>query len=182
MGSPEAHGPLQSWARDGHYSNFISFFLGNFISFSTNHFIELDINVKSKEKYDENFILIGGPGVNVITLKFNKYLPVKFKTEFVGEAPTANFGKGFKSSKTKKVYNDKNVGVIQKIENPFDKTKSVILFAGMSKKGTLSAILALTKESNMILNDYQPGKPFTRIVEGHDLSGDGQIDSFEVLE
>lgn len=182
VGSPESHGPLQSWAKDGHYSNYVSFFLGNFIKFPDASFVDLDIHVNAKEKYDENFILIGGPGVNVITYKFNNYLPVKFDTKFAGEAPSASFGKGFVSSKTKKTYTNATVGVIEKIENPFDKNKSVIVLAGVTKKGTLSAIHALTKEPDKVLKGYVRGKPFSRVVEGLDLSGDGMIDSFEVLE
>jgi predicted transcriptional regulator len=182
VGSPEAHGPLQSWARDGHYSNFVSFFLGNFIKFSNEQFVDLDIKINAKEKFDENFILIGGPGVNVITFKFNKHLPVKFETEFVGEAPTASFGRGFVSTKTKKEYTNANIGVIQKIPNPFDKSKSIIVLAGITKRGTISAILALTRENSKVLKDYDKDKSFSRVVEGHDLSGDGVIDSIEVLE
>ena len=82
----------------------------------------------------------------------------------------------------KKIYTGATVGVIEKIENPFDKNKSIIVFAGVTKKGTLSAILALTRDSNKILKGFVQGKPFSRVVEGHDLSGDGVIDSFEVLE
>ncbi len=182
VGSPEAHGPLKSWANDGHYSNYISLFLGNFITFSDKDFVELDVDVKAKDKFDENFILIGGPGVNVVTFEFNTHLPVKFDTRFAGEAPSASFGKGFISNKTKKVYTNPTIGVIEKIENPKDKSKSVIILAGVSKKGTLSAILALTREPDKVLKDYTPGKPFSRVVEGFDLSGDGMIDSFEVRE
>ncbi|MBN1923407.1 MAG: helix-turn-helix domain-containing protein [Nanoarchaeota archaeon] len=182
VGSPEAHGPLKTWANDGHYSNYLAFFLGNFIKFSHDSFIELDIDVKARNKFDDNFILIGGPGVNVITYEFNNYLPVKFDTQFIGEAPSANFGKGFISSKTKKVYTNPAIGVIEKIENPNDKNKTVILLAGVSKRGTLSALLALTREPDKILKDYTPGKPFARVVEGFDLSGDGKIDNFEVKE
>lgn len=182
VGSPEAHGPLRSWARDGHYSNYLSLFLGGFISFPNTNFVSLDINVKSKEKFDENFILIGGPGVNVITLKFNEYLPVKFDTKFTGEAPTANFGKGFVSKKTGKTYTDNTVGVIEKIKNPFDKNKSVIVCAGISKKGTFSAIIALTRHYDNILKNYKSDRDFAVIVKGFDTSGDGVIDTIEVLE
>ncbi|PIU63405.1 hypothetical protein COS83_00585 [archaeon CG07_land_8_20_14_0_80_38_8] len=182
VGSPEAHGPLQSWAKDGHYANIVSFFLGNFINFSNEHFIDLDVNVKAREKYNENFILIGGPGVNVVTYEFNNYLPVKFLADFAGEAPSATFGTGFKSSKTKKLYTNPNIGVIQKIENPHDKNKRVIVLAGITKKGTLTAIKALTSNNKDVLKDYKHGKNFSRVVEGQDLSGDGRIDSFEVLE
>ncbi|VVB74756.1 Uncharacterised protein [Candidatus Tiddalikarchaeum anstoanum] len=182
VGSPEAHGPLNTWAKDGHYSNYISFFLGSFINFSNKDFITLDINVKSKEKFNENFILIGGPGVNVMTLEFNKYLPITFDTKFGGAAPSASFGKGFISKKTNKVYTDENVGVVEKIKNPLDTEKSIIVCAGITKRGTMSAIIALTRYYNEVLKNYKYGEDFGCVVKGSDINGDGVIDTIELLE
>ncbi len=182
VGSPEAHGPLKSWARDGHYSNYISMFLGNIMKFPNTNFVSLDTEINSKKEYKNNFILIGGPGVNVITLLFNEHLPVKFDTNFIGEAPTASFGKGFISKKTGKLYTNENVGVIEKIRNPYDKRKAIIVLAGISKKGTFSSIVALTRETKKILYDYNGEDEFSRIVKGYDTNGDGEINSIEVLE
>lgn len=182
VGSPEPHGPLNSWAKDGHYANIVSMFLGNFIKFSKSQFIDLDININAKEKWNKNFILIGGPGVNVITFKFNEDFISKFDTKFIGEAPSASLGRGLTSSKTKKLYTEPTIGVIQKIVNPLDNTKSIILLAGNSKRGTLAAIIALTQKNDELLKDYEMDKPFCKIVKGFDLSGDGIIDSVEILE
>jgi DNA-binding transcriptional ArsR family regulator len=183
VGSPEPHGLLKTWAKDSYYSAMLSFFLGNYISFASPDSIGIDTEIKLKSEYSEdNFILIGGPGVNVITLEFNKYFPAKFQTEFLGEAPSANFGKGFKSNKTGKEYTDSSVGVIQKIRNPNNPKKSVIVFAGVGKLGTYSAIYSLITSPQEILKDYSGDDDFCRIVQGNDLDGDGRIDSFEVLE
>lgn len=182
VGSPEPHGLLKTWAKDAHYASMLSFFLGNYLTFNSPDSVMLDTDAKLRSDYSDNFILIGGPGVNVITLEFNEHLPVKFQTDFVGEAPSANFGKGFISKKTGKEYSSSQIGVIQKITNPNNPKKSVIVFAGVGKLGTYSAIHALLKSSAEILHDYRIGEEFFRIVQGNDLNGDGKIDSFEVLE
>ncbi|MDD4354079.1 MAG: helix-turn-helix domain-containing protein, partial [Candidatus Nanoarchaeia archaeon] len=181
VGSPEPHGLLKTWAKDSYYSAMLSFFLGNYITFNTPDAITLDTDVKLKSDYSaDNFIIIGGPGVNVITLEFNDHFPVKFQSDFVGEAPSANFGKGFRSKKTGKEYTSSTIGVIQKIKNPFNPKKSIIVFAGVGKLGTYSAIYSLITSSQEILNDYSKNSEFCRIVQGNDLNGDGKIDSFEV--
>lgn len=182
VGSPEPHGLLKTWAKDSYYSAMLSFFLGNYIAFNTPESIVLDTDVKLKSDYSENFILIGGPGVNVITFEFNESFPVKFQAEFLGEAPGANFGRGFKSNKTGKEYTASSIGVIQKIKNPNNLKKSIIVFAGVGKSGTYSAIYSLINSPEEILKDYSKESDFYRIVQGNDLNGDGKIDSFEVLE
>lgn len=182
VGSPEPHGLLKTWAKDAHYSSMLSFFLGNYISFSNPDSIMLDTDAKLKADYSGNFILIGGPGVNVISLEFNESFPSKFSTDFVGEAPSANFGKGLKSQKTGLEYNESSIGVIQKIKNPTNPKKAIIIFAGVGKSGTYSAIYSLINSPREILKDYSKDKDFCRIVKGNDLNGDGKIDSFEVLE
>ncbi|MFA5333808.1 MAG: helix-turn-helix domain-containing protein [Candidatus Nanoarchaeia archaeon] len=182
VGSPEPHGILKTWAKDAYYSAMLSFFLGNYLAFNTPDSIVLDTDVKLKSDYSNNFILIGGPGVNVITFEFNEQFIVKFQTDFVGEAPSANFGKGFKSKKTGKEYTSSSIGVIQKIKNPNNPKKAIIVFAGVGKLGTYSAIYSLITSPQEILKDYSKDSDFYRIVQGNDLNGDGKIDSFEVLE
>ncbi len=181
IGSPDPHGPLKAWARDGHYSNYLAMFLGGFINYSPELFVNLDVSIKAREKYDDNFILLGGPGVNMITLHFNKYFPVKYDVEFSGEAPKASFGKGFITSDGEE-YVDNTMGVVQKIKNPFNKSKSVILFAGVGRRGTKSAVLSMTLRYKELLKNYKDGEDFYRIVQGFDLDGDGRIDSIEFLE
>ena len=182
VGSPEPHGPIKTWAKDSHYSAILSFFLGNYLDFVSPDSIALDTDIKIKSDYSDNFILIGGPGVNIITYDLNEHFLVKFQTELIGEAPSANFGKGFKSSKTGKEYTASSVGVIQKIKNPSNSKKAVIVFAGVGKLGTYSAIYSFITSPQEILKDYNSDSDFSRIVQGNDLNGDGKIDSFEVLE
>jgi len=182
VGSPEPHGPLKTWAKDSHYSSMLSFFLGNYINFSSPDSILLDSEAKLKSDYSDNFILIGGPGVNVLTFEFNEHLPVKFQTDFLGQAPSANFGKGFKSKKTGKEYTASSIGVIQKIQNPKNPKKAIIVFAGVGKLGTYSAIYSFITSPEKVLKDYSKDSEFSRIVQGNDIDGDGKIDSFEVLE
>jgi DNA-binding Lrp family transcriptional regulator len=182
VGSPEPHGILKTWAKDAHYASMLSFFIGNYLPFNNPDSIMLDTEAKLKSDYSDNFILVGGPGVNVITLEFNELLPVKFQTDFVGEAPSANFGKGFKSIKSGKEYTESSIGAIQKIKNPNNPKKSIIVFAGVGKLGTYSAIYSLISSPAEVLKDYSAKNDFFRVVKGNDLNGDGKIDSFEVLE
>ena len=55
------------------------FFLGSFCSLPQNFVVKLDVDAKSEKiSRTENIISIGGPGTNIITSEFNRYLPIRF--------------------------------------------------------------------------------------------------------
>ena len=44
--------------------------------------VKLDEDAKAeKELEDNNLIIIGGPGTNIVSSEFNRYLPIKFNEE-----------------------------------------------------------------------------------------------------
>lgn len=182
VGSPEAHGPHKTWARDGHYANYLSMFIGQFLLPPKELYVKLDVEIRAERKLEQNLILVGGPAVNLVTKDVNAKLkqPV-FDNHIQGIAPDAIFGRGITSKKPHKFYSQNNMGVIFKTINPFNPEKTVIAFAGQGRRGTKAAILGLTANWQEILRDYDGGE-FRRVVEGFDRKGDGTIDSVEILE
>jgi hypothetical protein len=182
VGSPEAHGPHKTWARDGHYGIYIGMFIGSFLAPPSDLYVKLDVKIRAEKKLGENLLLVGGPAVNLVTQDINQKLakPI-FDNHIKGIAPDAMFGRGITSKKKGQYYAKNNVGAIFKVPNPYNNKKSVIAFAGQGRRGTKAAILALTNDTEKLLKGYENGS-FRRVVEGFDLNGDGTIDSVEILE
>ncbi|MFW9924948.1 MAG: helix-turn-helix domain-containing protein, partial [Candidatus Thorarchaeota archaeon] len=158
VGSPEAHGPHKTWARDGHYAIYLGMFIGQFLPPKRNLYVKLDVEVRAEKSYDQNFILIGGPAVNLVTQDINSQMKFPaFDNHIQGIAPEARFGRGITSSKSDTFYSQNNVGIIFKTRNPFNPEKTVIGFAGQGRRGTKAAILALIHKGNEILKDYSGG-------------------------
>ncbi len=175
VGSPDPHGPHQVRARDGHYAIDIALFLGQMSEMPKSFTTALDIDIKSENKYNNNLIVMGGPLTNIITSDINNYLPVKFK---IDSFPF----RGITSQKTGKTYNEDNIGIIAKIVNPKDTDKSILLLAGNRFNGSKAAVLALTRFTDMVLENYNGEDNWACVVEGLDIDGDGKVDSVRVLE
>ncbi|NOQ55489.1 MAG: S-layer protein [Nanohaloarchaea archaeon] len=175
VGSPDPHGPHQVRARDGHYAIDVALFLGQTVSMPEKFTTALDIDIKSKDTIDSNLIVIGGPLTNLITSDVNNYLPVKFK---IDSFPF----RGMLSQKTGKTYDEDNIGIIAKIVNPKNTTKSILIFAGNRLGGTKAAVLALTRFTETILERYNGEDNWACIVEGLDIDGDGKVDSIKIIE
>ncbi len=169
VGSPVEHGRYFAKARDGHYAIELALLLGKFCN-SKDFSVKLDTEIINENKLKENLILIGGPGTNVVSEKINKCLPIKFDED--------NFWKGlFYKGKS---YFKENLAVIEKIKNPFDKKKAIIILAGLKNQGTLASIIAITKFYSKVLRDYK-NEPFYKLIEGLDINGDGIVDSIRVV-
>ena len=180
VGSPTPHGPFKTSARDGHYSAQLAFFMGQFIKMSAEFSIKLDVDVKAEKEEKNNLILVGGPGTNLITQELNEYLPSRFRMQ--SSAQGYLFG-GLVSEKTGVVYTADVAGLVAKIQNPWDKTKSVIVLAGNKEVGTKACVLALTNFWQKTLKGYHSGtNGFSAVIQGFDLDGDGKVDSIEVSE
>lgn len=170
VGSPLPHGPFKAVARDGHYAAQLGLIIGSLTSI--NEFrVRLDTDVVNEKRLKENMILIGGPGTNLITQKINKHLPVKFNED--------NYWTSIKSKSDE--YTDETCGLIIKVSNPFNPSKTVIILAGLRVQGTKSCIIGLMKQADELLEDYDNGV-FVRVVKGFDFDGDGKIDGVEILE
>ena len=175
VGAPDPHGPYKSSARDGHYAVHLALFLGTLTNMISSEFIvKLDADAKAEKVLnDTNLISIGGPGTNIVTAEFNKYLPLKFNE--------ANFWSGLVEKKSGEIYNLDNHGLIAKIKNPYNRRGNVIIVAGVRSIGTKSAVIALTNYSEEILRNYKEQEEWALVVQGFDMNSDGKIDHVDIV-
>jgi DNA-binding transcriptional ArsR family regulator len=179
VGSPIPHGPFKTSARDGHYAAHLTFFLGQFIRIPKDFVIKLDVDVKAEKETKNNLILVGGPGTNLLTQEINNHIPIKFNMQSSKQGFL--FG-GLISEQNSKNYTSDSIGLIAKIVNPWDSTKSIIVLAGNKAVGTKSCVLALAKYHEKTFMKIDTTEPFAIVVQGFDLDGDGKVDSIEVKE
>jgi helix-turn-helix protein len=175
VGAPEPHGQYKSSARDGHYAVHLAFFLGKVSGVMPAEFaVKLDVDAKvEKVLSGSNLISIGGPGTNIVTADFNRYLPICFDE--------GNFWSGLIDG-TGKRYSQDNHGLIAKIKNPNDGGRSsVIVVAGVRSAGTKSAVIALTNYGEEILKRYKGKENWAIVVQGFDMDADGKIDHVDVV-
>ena len=174
VGAPDPHGPYRSSARDGHYAVHLAFFLGMISNIPSEFIVKLDADAKAEKVIEgNNLISIGGPGTNIITAEFNKFLPIKFNEK--------NFWSGLVEGSSAKPYSLDNQGLIAKIKNPYNHEKNIIVVAGVRSIGTKSAVLALTNYSEDILKNYQNEEDWALVVQGFDMNADGKIDHVDVI-
>jgi len=179
VGSPDAHGPFRAMARDGHYAAYLTFFLGQFAELPEDFAIKLDVDVKAEKAENNNMILVGGPGTNMLTQEINEFLPVRFN---MMPSEHGFLLGGLVSDKTRKVYTADTVGVIAKIANPWNKEKRIIVLAGNKAVGTKACVLALAKFWKQILKNFTEDEGFATVIQSFDLDGDGKVYSIEVVE
>ncbi|MFQ6123654.1 MAG: helix-turn-helix domain-containing protein [Candidatus Heimdallarchaeota archaeon] len=171
IGSPDPHGPYKACARDGHFAVHLAHFLGQFSVNPFDFTVSLDVEVLAR-KPENPLIVVGGPITNLVAMKVNEYLPVKF-TE------TQPFG--LISKKTGRTYVADTIGMVCKIKDPENSRRGIITLAGVKRSGTRAAVLALTNFHEKLLNG-KLAAPFSRVVEGIDVSGNGQVDSISIIE
>ncbi|MCL4400828.1 MAG: winged helix-turn-helix domain-containing protein [Candidatus Parvarchaeota archaeon] len=171
VGSPDPHGEYKSIARDTHYALYLTMFFGQFCELPKNFPIVLDTDVIARNLFKQNLIVIGGPVTNLITRDINHSMPIKFEKEE---------GWGLKNKEG--VHTRDYEGAVEKIRNPFDKTKDVILLGGVRNIGTLSSILAATRFSKLTFRTYNDEPLWSVLVRGYDIDGDGEIDSIETVK
>ncbi|HEU4605724.1 MAG TPA: hypothetical protein VFS46_05740 [Nitrososphaera sp.] len=174
VGAPDPHGPYKSSARDGHYAVHLAFFLGRITGVAPSEFVvKLDVDSKAEKALTgNNLISIGGPGTNIVTAEFNRYLPVRFDEK--------NFWSGLVDGSGKR-YGLDNHGLIAKIKNPYDGNSSVIVVAGVRSAGTKSAVIALTNYSEEVLKKYSGEEDWALVVQGFDMNSDGKIDHVDIV-
>jgi len=179
VGSPDEHGPFKARARDGHYAAYLSFFLGQYVRLPEDFVIKLDVDVKAEKDENNNLILVGGPGTNLLTQEVNEFLPIRFSMTSTERGFI--FG-GLVSQKTGKVYTRDSVGILAKITNPWDKNRRILVIAGNKSVGTKACVLALTKFWKEALKNFNGEDSFATVIQGFDLDGDGKVDAIEVRE
>lgn len=173
VGSPDPHGPLKARSRDGYFGIDFALFLGSFLSESPTPTVLLDTEITDEQIKNNNLIVIGGPIVNRVSTMVNQHLPIYFDEE----------KKGIYSKITKKIYHNDEIGVINKIENPYNKDKQILSIMGMRHAGIKSAIISFLDNFRELEKENPYDKQYnSRVVEGIDLNSDGIVDSVEFLE
>lgn len=162
VGSPDPHGPEKARSRDVTFAVDLALFLGTFLTKTEGPAVVEDKDVRAHD-LDSNLIIIGGPVTNKVTKMVNEKLPVKFdgKKNIISH---------------KKAYKQDDCGFIARAENPFNKSKNIIVIAGKRYGGTKAAVIAFTQKFDDIKK-----RNFT-VVEGLDNDGDGEIDGVRILE
>ncbi|MCS7105811.1 MAG: helix-turn-helix domain-containing protein, partial [Candidatus Aenigmarchaeota archaeon] len=146
VGSPDPHGKYAAQASDGCCAIDLALFLGSLLKeVSTNY--KLDTEVK-EEELKESLILVGGPKANIIVERINKSLPIYF--DFHREWNIV-------SPFSKQVYVEDEVGIIEKIKNPFNQDKEILVLSGKRFKGTRAAIVGLIN----YLDEIEKGNKFS---------------------
>ena len=179
VGSPDPHGPFKARARDGHYASYLALFLGQFARLPEDFPVKLDVDVKAEKEENNNLILVGGPGTNLITKEVNEFLPIRFN---MMPSERGFLLGGLVSKKTGNVYAGDTVGVISRIVNPWDEKKRIIVLAGNKAVGTKACVIALAQFWREALKSFSGQNTFATLIQGFDLDGDGKVDSIEVLE
>ena len=173
VGAPDPHGPYKSSSRDGHYAVHLSFYLGTLCDSLSGFIVKLDVDAKAEKDTDNiNLILIGGPGTNIVTSEFNKYLPIQFNED--------NYWSGL-IDKSGRIFNMDNHGLIAKINNPYNKDKKILVLAGVRSIGTKAAVIALTNYGNKIFDKYMNDDELALVVQGFDMNSDGKIDHVDIV-
>jgi DNA-binding transcriptional ArsR family regulator len=173
IGSPYPHGPFLTTARDSPYAMELGFFLGRLFAAPAEPLVRLDTEVKVTGLQDSHAILVGGPVANIITADLNSHLEVNFDWQQAWRV---------ESSRTHRSYTDERVGLLAKVRNPWNRDRTVVVVSGLHHAGTHASILALTRFSDEVLADYEPGKDFYRVVVGEDRDADGRLDHVAILE
>ncbi len=172
-GSPEPHGPSKARSRDGYYGIDLALFLGTFLDFVPRLNVKLDTEATETD-LKQNLILIGGPIVNKVTQQINPALPVFFER---GETTA------IRSKLTGNTYPEDEMGLIVKVNSPFNPSKSVLVVAGKRHAGTRAAIVGILKHfEDVAKGNKQNPQIMAKVVEGFDLDSDGIVDDVEFKE
>ncbi|UCD03039.1 MAG: hypothetical protein JSV63_00155 [Candidatus Aenigmatarchaeota archaeon] len=173
VGSPDPHGPWKARASDACCAIDFALFLGAFTQGERLPNYRLDTEVRDKT-LQGNMILIGGPTVNMITMKYDRDFPIYIDSDHE---------KNIVSTLSKKIYTADDIGLVSIIDNPKHPESKLLLLAGKRFAGTRAAVLAVVKR----LGEFLEGNKFdrnvkSRVVKGYDMDGDGIIDTAEFLE
>ncbi|MFB6204472.1 MAG: ArsR/SmtB family transcription factor [Candidatus Nanohaloarchaea archaeon] len=170
VGSPDQHGPDQVRARDGHLAGEIAVSLGKHAD-PPEQLVFFDTSLFRQDDFDHNLLLLGGVLTNTATKKFNEEFPAHFSGDSFPyreiETPENR-------------YTEDAIGLIARTSHPEDPEKALYLVAGIRNAGTEAAVRAF-KNLDSVIHEYEGGD-YYRIVRGLDLDGDGEIDSYEVVE
>jgi DNA-binding transcriptional ArsR family regulator len=170
VGSPDPHGPEGARSRDGYYGIDLALFLGTYLTYAPHLNVHLDTEIRDND-LKNNLIIIGGPIVNSAAQKINKSLPIHFVNNLIV------------SSLSGKKYDNDETGIIVKADNPFDKSKKILLIAGSRYSGTRACIIAFLKHFDQITaGNKNKDTIHAKVIEGIDNDSDGIVDDVEIRE
>jgi DNA-binding transcriptional ArsR family regulator len=172
VGSPVEHGAAGTQARDGHYAVQLGFALGQFVNLPEKFPVKLDVDLKAEKLLSSNLVVVGGPRNNVVAEELNPHLPYKFSQGGFWSAIVDDEGDTHTSELD---------CLVEKIQNPWDKSKTCVLMAGLTGAGTKAAIIGVCNHAETLFVRYRSG-PFAALLRGVDRDGDGKVDSVEVLK
>jgi hypothetical protein len=142
-------------------------------SYTSGFIVKLDVDAKAEKDIDNrNLILIGGPGTNIVTSEFNRYLKIKFNED--------NYWSGL-TDQSGRIFNMDNHGLIAKISNPYNKDKKILILAGVRSIGTKASVIALTNYGNKISDNSSTDNQLALVVQGFDMNADGKIDHVDIV-
>ena len=171
VGSPIQHGSAGTQARDGHYAVQLGFALGEFVTLPAKFPVRLDVDLRAEKLLASNMIVVGGPRNNVVAEELNPHLPLRFSQGGWGSI-VDDEGKPFGSELD---------CLVEKIRNPWDRSKTCVVAAGLTGAGTKAAIIGVCNLAESLFRDYRGGD-FAALMRGVDRDGDGKVDSVDVLQ
>ena len=171
VGSPVPHGSNGTQARDGHYGVQLGFALGQFVGLPEFFPVKLDVDVKAEKLEGSNLIVVGGPRTNVLSEELNEHVPIRFKQGGFWGSIVDDLGHNHTSELD---------CVVAKVKNPWNRSRTCVLAAGLTGAGTKAAIIGITNSADRVLQGYKTGD-FACVLRGVDRNGDGKVDDVELL-
>jgi DNA-binding transcriptional ArsR family regulator len=171
VGSPLQHGEAGTQARDGHYAVQLGFALGQFVSLPEKFPVKLDVDLRAEKLLSSNLVVVGGPRNNSVAEELNSHLPFKFSQGGFWGAIVDDEGKTHASELD---------CLVEKIQNPWDPSKTCVVIAGLTGAGTKAAIIGVSNGAETLFRKYRSGS-YAALLRGVDKDGDGKVDSVEVL-
>ncbi len=171
VGDTYSHGRFDTQSSEGNYAFDLALLLGGLVRDPKFPNYKLDTEM-SETDLKNNLILIGNSKTNTIIDKLNTQLPLYFDE-----------AKDFcvASKVLGKTYDDPRVGIVLKVNNPFDNTKKILLLGGKTR-GTRAAILACTIHLKDLLDRADKDGNIMCLVKGFDKDGDKVIDEVKFVE
>ncbi|HLC59556.1 MAG TPA: winged helix-turn-helix domain-containing protein [archaeon] len=166
-GSATPHGRFKASMRSGHLAGEIAALLGRY-GHASERICFQDLDVQNLK---DNFIIIGGFIVNTLEDTFNKYSPIRFNES----------GNKIISTLSNREYTEPENAFICKFPNPFDKSKQVLVLAGIESLATKGAVLTFVKYFDRINSGNKHSKnTIGKVIEAVEKNGD--IDDVIFLE
>ena len=172
VGSPVQHGEAGTQARDGHYAVQLGFALGQFVNLPSKFPVKLDVDLRAEKLLGSNLMVVGGPRNNVIAEELNPHLPIRFSKGGFWGTIVDDQGRSYGSELD---------CIVEKVQNPWDGSKTCVVAAGLTGAGTKAAIIGVCNNAELLFQRYRSGA-FAALLRGVDRDGDGKVDSVDVLK